>query len=156
MCVDSSGLNSPVAMETDGPLIEDVEMLKKTVEEEAVQVKVSSDVLYEPPLMIEVSVAKPLNGRPWTEHWNQLHSVVCKVLHASEGGVTRHTQACCSFPLTPMYCIFTLLCGAVLCGSVCLGSNPDTSLTVSTCHCCRISGVCVCVCVLLAACPGWL
>ncbi|MBN3272938.1 2A5D phosphatase, partial [Polyodon spathula] len=29
----------PVAMETDGPLIEDVQMLKKTVEEEAIQVK---------------------------------------------------------------------------------------------------------------------
>ncbi|MGH0175859.1 UNVERIFIED_CONTAM: hypothetical protein FKN15_071936 [Acipenser sinensis] len=39
VCVDSSGLNSPVAMETDGPLIEDVEMLKKTVEEEAVQLQ---------------------------------------------------------------------------------------------------------------------
>ncbi|XP_041131769.1 serine/threonine-protein phosphatase 2A 56 kDa regulatory subunit gamma isoform isoform X1 [Polyodon spathula] len=37
VCVDSSGLNSPVAMETDGPLIEDVQMLKKTVEEEAIQ-----------------------------------------------------------------------------------------------------------------------
>lgn len=38
MCVDSSDLNSPVAMETDVPLIEDVQMLKKTVEEGATQV----------------------------------------------------------------------------------------------------------------------
>ncbi|KAG9344798.1 hypothetical protein JZ751_010485 [Albula glossodonta] len=35
--IDSSGLTSPVEMETDGPLIEDVAMLKKTVEEEATQ-----------------------------------------------------------------------------------------------------------------------
>lgn len=41
MYVDSSGLNSPVEMETDGPLIEDVLMLKKTVEEEATQVNES-------------------------------------------------------------------------------------------------------------------
>uniref|UniRef100_A0A8C1TY92 Serine/threonine protein phosphatase 2A regulatory subunit n=1 Tax=Cyprinus carpio TaxID=7962 RepID=A0A8C1TY92_CYPCA len=32
MCVDPSGLNSPVEMETDGPFIEDVQMLKKTVQ----------------------------------------------------------------------------------------------------------------------------
>ena len=32
-------MNSPVAMETDGPLIEDLQMLKKTVKEEACQVK---------------------------------------------------------------------------------------------------------------------
>uniref|UniRef100_A0A8C5QV44 Serine/threonine protein phosphatase 2A regulatory subunit n=1 Tax=Leptobrachium leishanense TaxID=445787 RepID=A0A8C5QV44_9ANUR len=32
---DTSALNSPVAMETDGPLLEDVQMLKKTVKEEA-------------------------------------------------------------------------------------------------------------------------
>uniref|UniRef100_A0A8C9U993 Serine/threonine protein phosphatase 2A regulatory subunit n=1 Tax=Scleropages formosus TaxID=113540 RepID=A0A8C9U993_SCLFO len=37
--VDSSGLSSPVEMETDGPLIEDVLMLKKTVEEEATQLQ---------------------------------------------------------------------------------------------------------------------
>lgn len=30
-------MNSPVAMETDGPLIEDLQMLKKTVKEEACQ-----------------------------------------------------------------------------------------------------------------------
>ncbi|KAK1158696.1 serine/threonine-protein phosphatase 2A 56 kDa regulatory subunit gamma isoform isoform X1 [Acipenser oxyrinchus oxyrinchus] len=51
VCVDSSGLNSPVAMETDGPLIEDVEMLKKTVEEEAVQVKLQRDQRMERPLV---------------------------------------------------------------------------------------------------------
>ncbi|XP_030414600.1 serine/threonine-protein phosphatase 2A 56 kDa regulatory subunit gamma isoform isoform X2 [Gopherus evgoodei] len=34
---DTSLLNSPVAMETDGPLIEDLQMLKKTVKEEACQ-----------------------------------------------------------------------------------------------------------------------
>lgn len=38
MYADSSGLNSPVDMETDGPLIEDVHMLRQTVEEEATQV----------------------------------------------------------------------------------------------------------------------
>ncbi|XP_037756884.1 serine/threonine-protein phosphatase 2A 56 kDa regulatory subunit gamma isoform isoform X2 [Chelonia mydas] len=36
-CSDTSVLNSPVAMETDGPLIEDLQMLKKTVKEEACQ-----------------------------------------------------------------------------------------------------------------------
>lgn len=40
MYVDSSGHNSPVEMETDGPLIEDVQMLKKTVADEAIQVNV--------------------------------------------------------------------------------------------------------------------
>ncbi|XP_006001572.1 serine/threonine-protein phosphatase 2A 56 kDa regulatory subunit gamma isoform isoform X4 [Latimeria chalumnae] len=35
--IDSCILNSPVAMETDGPLLEDVQLLKKTVKEEAVQ-----------------------------------------------------------------------------------------------------------------------
>lgn len=40
MYVDSSGHSSPVAMETDGPLIEDVQMLKKTVADEAIQVNV--------------------------------------------------------------------------------------------------------------------
>uniref|UniRef100_A0AAR2KBN4 Serine/threonine protein phosphatase 2A regulatory subunit n=1 Tax=Pygocentrus nattereri TaxID=42514 RepID=A0AAR2KBN4_PYGNA len=39
MYVDSSGLNSPVEMETDGPLIEDIQMLKKTVEEGAIQLQ---------------------------------------------------------------------------------------------------------------------
>ncbi|XP_041131775.1 serine/threonine-protein phosphatase 2A 56 kDa regulatory subunit gamma isoform isoform X7 [Polyodon spathula] len=51
VCVDSSGLNSPVAMETDGPLIEDVQMLKKTVEEEAIQVKLQRDQRKERPLV---------------------------------------------------------------------------------------------------------
>uniref|UniRef100_A0A8C2BXW8 Serine/threonine protein phosphatase 2A regulatory subunit n=1 Tax=Cyprinus carpio TaxID=7962 RepID=A0A8C2BXW8_CYPCA len=37
MCVDPSGLNSPVEMETDGPFIEDVQMLKKTVQARAIQ-----------------------------------------------------------------------------------------------------------------------
>ncbi|XP_075048276.1 serine/threonine-protein phosphatase 2A 56 kDa regulatory subunit gamma isoform isoform X1 [Mixophyes fleayi] len=37
MYTDTSALNSPVAMETDGPLLEDVQMLKKTVREEASQ-----------------------------------------------------------------------------------------------------------------------
>lgn len=41
MYVDSSDLNSPVAMETDIPLIEDVQMLKKTVEEGAAQVNLT-------------------------------------------------------------------------------------------------------------------
>lgn len=40
MYVDSSGHSSPVEMETDGPLIEDVQMLKKTVADEAIQVNV--------------------------------------------------------------------------------------------------------------------
>uniref|UniRef100_A0A7N8XJ42 Serine/threonine protein phosphatase 2A regulatory subunit n=1 Tax=Mastacembelus armatus TaxID=205130 RepID=A0A7N8XJ42_9TELE len=39
MYVDSSDLNSPVAMETDVPLIEDVQRLKKTVEEGATQLQ---------------------------------------------------------------------------------------------------------------------
>ncbi|XP_016305377.1 serine/threonine-protein phosphatase 2A 56 kDa regulatory subunit gamma isoform [Sinocyclocheilus anshuiensis] len=37
LCVDPSGLNSPVEMETDGPFIEDVQMLKKTVQARALQ-----------------------------------------------------------------------------------------------------------------------
>ena len=41
MYVDSSDLNSPVAMETDVPLIEDVQRLKKTVEEGATQVNLT-------------------------------------------------------------------------------------------------------------------
>lgn len=41
MYVDSSDLNSPVAMETDVPLIEDVQRLKKTVEEGATQVNLA-------------------------------------------------------------------------------------------------------------------
>lgn len=44
MCVDSSDLNSPVAMETDVPLIEDVQRLKKTVEEGATQVNLTSSL----------------------------------------------------------------------------------------------------------------
>lgn len=47
--VDSSSLSSPVEMETDGPLIEDVAMLKKTVEEEATQL--SRDQRKERPLV---------------------------------------------------------------------------------------------------------
>ncbi len=39
MYIDSTSLSSPMDMETDGPFIEDVMMLKKTVEEEATQVK---------------------------------------------------------------------------------------------------------------------
>ncbi|XP_016393675.1 serine/threonine-protein phosphatase 2A 56 kDa regulatory subunit gamma isoform-like [Sinocyclocheilus rhinocerous] len=38
MHIDSSSLSSPMDMETDGPIIEDVMMLKKTVEEEATQI----------------------------------------------------------------------------------------------------------------------
>lgn len=41
MYVNSSDLNSPVAMETDIPLIEDVQRLKKTVEEGATQVNLA-------------------------------------------------------------------------------------------------------------------
>uniref|UniRef100_A0A667YSC3 Serine/threonine protein phosphatase 2A regulatory subunit n=1 Tax=Myripristis murdjan TaxID=586833 RepID=A0A667YSC3_9TELE len=37
--IDSTGLGSPVDMETDGPLLDDVQMLKKTVEEEATQLQ---------------------------------------------------------------------------------------------------------------------
>lgn len=37
--IDSTGLGSPMDMETDGPLLDDVQMLKKTVEEEATQVR---------------------------------------------------------------------------------------------------------------------
>lgn len=41
MCVDSTGLNGPVAMESDGPLTyEEVHRLKKTVTEEVAQVTV--------------------------------------------------------------------------------------------------------------------
>lgn len=36
----ASSVSIPVAMETDGPLFEDVQMLRKTVNEEARQVKV--------------------------------------------------------------------------------------------------------------------
>lgn len=44
MYVNSSDLNSPVAMETDFPLIEDVQRLKKTVEEGATQVNLTFSV----------------------------------------------------------------------------------------------------------------
>lgn len=37
--VDSIGSDSPMDMETDGLLLDDVNMLKKTVEEEATQVR---------------------------------------------------------------------------------------------------------------------
>jgi len=36
--VDSIGSGSPMDMETDGPVLDDVALLKKTVEEEATQV----------------------------------------------------------------------------------------------------------------------
>lgn len=45
MYVDSSDLNSPVAMETDIPLIEDVQRLKKTVEEGATQVNLTLSLM---------------------------------------------------------------------------------------------------------------
>lgn len=45
MYVDSSDLNSPVAMETDIPLIEDVQRLKKTVEEGATQVNLALSLM---------------------------------------------------------------------------------------------------------------
>lgn len=53
MYVDSSDLNSPVAMETDVPLIEDVQRLKKTVEEGATQVNLtfSLSLFIFPPLI---------------------------------------------------------------------------------------------------------
>uniref|UniRef100_UPI00398E56B0 serine/threonine-protein phosphatase 2A 56 kDa regulatory subunit gamma isoform isoform X2 n=1 Tax=Pristiophorus japonicus TaxID=55135 RepID=UPI00398E56B0 len=35
--IDPSGMNSPVAMETDGPLIEDIQMIRKAVEDQATQ-----------------------------------------------------------------------------------------------------------------------
>lgn len=38
--VDSIGSGSPMDMETDGPLLDDVNMLKKAVVEEATQVSV--------------------------------------------------------------------------------------------------------------------
>lgn len=53
MYVDSSDLNSPVAMETDVPLIEDVQRLKKTVEEGATQVNLTYSLsLFTPPPII--------------------------------------------------------------------------------------------------------
>lgn len=39
MYIDSVGSGSPMDMETDGPVLDDVNMLKKAVEEEATQVK---------------------------------------------------------------------------------------------------------------------
>lgn len=45
MYVDSSDLNSPVAMETDIPLIEDVQRLKKTVEEGPTQVNLTLSLI---------------------------------------------------------------------------------------------------------------
>lgn len=38
MYIDSVGSDSPMDMETDGPLLDDVNLLKKTMEEEATQV----------------------------------------------------------------------------------------------------------------------
>ncbi|XP_051730230.1 protein phosphatase 2, regulatory subunit B', gamma b isoform X1 [Ctenopharyngodon idella] len=49
MYIDSSSLSSPMDMETDGPTIDDVMMLKKTVEEEATQLH--RDQRKERPLM---------------------------------------------------------------------------------------------------------
>ncbi|MEE6493684.1 hypothetical protein FKM82_016917 [Ascaphus truei] len=49
MYTDTSALNSPVAMETDGPLLEDVQMLKRTVREEATQAQ--KDLKKERPLV---------------------------------------------------------------------------------------------------------
>ncbi|XP_029453815.1 serine/threonine-protein phosphatase 2A 56 kDa regulatory subunit gamma isoform isoform X5 [Rhinatrema bivittatum] len=46
---DFSALNSPVAMETDGPLLEDVQMLKKAMKEEASQAQ--KDLKKERPLV---------------------------------------------------------------------------------------------------------
>ncbi|XP_069772527.1 serine/threonine-protein phosphatase 2A 56 kDa regulatory subunit gamma isoform isoform X2 [Narcine bancroftii] len=37
--IDSSGVNNPVAMETDGPLIEDIQIIRKAVEDQATQVQ---------------------------------------------------------------------------------------------------------------------
>lgn len=39
MYIDSVGSDGPMDMETDGPLLDDVNMLKKAVEEEATQVR---------------------------------------------------------------------------------------------------------------------
>ncbi|XP_022622171.1 serine/threonine-protein phosphatase 2A 56 kDa regulatory subunit gamma isoform-like isoform X2 [Seriola dumerili] len=49
MYVDSVGSDSPMDMETDGPLLDDVNMLKKAVEEEATQIQ--KDQRRERPLM---------------------------------------------------------------------------------------------------------
>uniref|UniRef100_A0A8C2IT07 Serine/threonine protein phosphatase 2A regulatory subunit n=1 Tax=Cyprinus carpio TaxID=7962 RepID=A0A8C2IT07_CYPCA len=49
MYIDSSSFSSPMDMETDGPVIDDVMMLKKTVEEEATQIH--RDQRRERPLM---------------------------------------------------------------------------------------------------------
>ncbi|XP_077056180.1 protein phosphatase 2, regulatory subunit B', gamma b isoform X1 [Siphateles boraxobius] len=49
MYIDSSSLSSPVDMETDGPMIDDVMMLKKTVQEEATPLQ--RDQRKERPLM---------------------------------------------------------------------------------------------------------
>ena len=38
MYIDSTSLSSPMEIETDGTMMDDVMMLKKTVEEEATQV----------------------------------------------------------------------------------------------------------------------
>lgn len=39
MYIDSVGSDSPMDMETDGPLLDDVNLLKKAMEEEATQVR---------------------------------------------------------------------------------------------------------------------
>lgn len=44
MYIDSVGSGSPMDMETDGPMLDDVNMLKKTVEEEATQVKPLTEI----------------------------------------------------------------------------------------------------------------
>lgn len=39
MYIDGTGSDGPMDMETDGPVLDDVNLLKKTVEEEATQVR---------------------------------------------------------------------------------------------------------------------
>lgn len=65
MYVDSSDLNSPVAMEMDVPLIEDVQRLKKTVEAGATQVNLNFSVyffvLIIPPILVGLFATKACN-----------------------------------------------------------------------------------------------
>lgn len=58
MYVDSVGSGSPMDMETDGPLLDDVNMLKKTVEEEATQVRSGVSVC-----IVAVNVVMSIWGR---------------------------------------------------------------------------------------------
>uniref|UniRef100_A0A4W3K120 Serine/threonine protein phosphatase 2A regulatory subunit n=1 Tax=Callorhinchus milii TaxID=7868 RepID=A0A4W3K120_CALMI len=48
--VEPSGMNSPVAMETDGPLIEDIQLIRKAVEDQATQ-QVQKDIRKDRPLV---------------------------------------------------------------------------------------------------------